>query len=151
LLQQIERIFTDPETASRWRPEAGSTSYRRVCARQRAPQAFEYKRGILQGNEVTKLPQLSNAEPADVIYFRACSHAALTTGITMATAIKAAWAYVLTQESGKTDVLFGQVTNFRAAQPEAGQGIIGMCLNMTPVQVSIKPTTRVRDLLAMIQ
>jgi hypothetical protein len=154
LLQQIETIFSDPEIASRWRPEADFTSYRRVCARQRTPQAFEYWSGILQGSEVTKLPQLPqlpNAEPTDVIYSRACSHAALPTGITMATAIKAAWAWVLAQETGKTDVLFGQVTNCRGAQPEAGHDIIGMCLNITPVRVQLKPATRVCDLLAMIQ
>jgi non-ribosomal peptide synthetase component F len=69
----------------------------------------------------------------------------------MATAIKAAWAYVLAQETGKSDVLFGQVTNCRGILPDGGEGMVGMCLNTTPVRVEVKPTTRVRDVLAMVQ
>jgi amino acid adenylation domain-containing protein len=151
MFRQLQTIYSDLETASQRRPEADFISYRRVCALLRTPQAFKYWRGLLAGSEMTRFPRLGTGEVTPAIYSGECIPAHPPAGITMATAIKAAWAYVLARETGKSDVLFGQVTNCRGIQPEAGQDIIGMCLNTTPVRVQVEPTTRVRDLLAMVQ
>jgi amino acid adenylation domain-containing protein len=151
LFQQLEAIYADPGRSSQRRPEADCISYRRICARLRTPQALDYWKSILAGSEVTRFPRLCVGEVVPAIYSGECAPAPPPAGITMATAIKAAWAYVLARETGKTDVLFGQVTNCRGIQPGAGQEIIGMCLNTTPVRVQVEPTIRVSDLLAMIQ
>jgi amino acid adenylation domain-containing protein len=151
LFQQLEAIYADPGRSSQRRPNADCISYRRTCARLRTPQALEYWKSILAGSEVTRFPRLCVGEVVPAIYSGECAPVPPPAGITMATAIKAAWAYVLARETGKTDVLFGQVTNCRGIQPEAGQEIIGMCLNTTPVRVQVEATIRVRDLLMMIQ
>jgi amino acid adenylation domain-containing protein len=151
LFQQLENIYADPAPSSQRRPQADFTSYRRTCARLRTPRAFDYWKKILAESDVTRFPRLCVGEVTPAIYSENCAPAPPPAGITMATAIKAAWSYVLAQETGKTDVLFGQVTNCRGVQPEAGQDIIGMCLNTTPVRVQVEQSTRVRDLLVMIQ
>ncbi|CAG8351140.1 unnamed protein product [Penicillium salamii] len=151
LFQQLESIYAHPGPASQRRPDADFVSYRRACERLRTPQAFEHWKDLLAGSEVTRLPRLCLGDVAPAFFIGECAPAPPPTGITMATAIKAAWACVLAQETGKSDVLFGQVTNCRGVQPEAGQEIIGMCLNTTPVRVQVDPKTRIRDLLAFTQ
>ncbi|GFF57490.1 hypothetical protein IFM51744_09231 [Aspergillus udagawae] len=158
IVQQLGALYDNPGLAATHRLLANFTSYRLACARLRTPGALNFWRALLTDSEVSRLPRLSPGSETSVIYSGECEPPPPPTGITMATAIKAAWAYVLAQETNRTDVVFGQITNCRGninIGPEvvgrSGQDIIGMCLNTTPVRVKLTSATRVKQLLLAVQ
>ncbi|KAH6623991.1 hypothetical protein B0J18DRAFT_409502 [Chaetomium sp. MPI-SDFR-AT-0129] len=56
-------------------------------------------------------------------------------GITTATVVKAAWAYVLAQASATSDVVFGHTISGRNAAVPGVANMVGPCLNLVPVRV----------------
>jgi len=72
-------------------------------------------------------------------------------GITFATVIKAAWALVLSQLAGRSDVVFGHTISGRNLDVEEVEKIVGACLNVVPVRVILQPTWSVLDLLHHVQ
>ncbi|KAJ5670395.1 uncharacterized protein N7477_005758 [Penicillium maclennaniae] len=152
IFKQLETFYSDSGAALKYHPKEDFISYRKTCARMRTPQALEHWKNLLTDIEITELPRLGYpSELTYAVHHEECKPAEPPAGITQATAIKAAWAYTLAQETGKPEVLFGQITNCRGVQPDAGDEVIGMCLNTTPVRVKVEPTTRVRDFLGMVQ
>ncbi|MCJ1282185.1 hypothetical protein MMC26_001508 [Xylographa opegraphella] len=69
-------------------------------------------------------------------------------GITFATVIKSAWAYVLSQISGSSDVVFGHTIAGRNA---GGDDVVGPCINVVPVRVNLQPIKKIIDLLQQVQ
>ena len=69
-------------------------------------------------------------------------------GITFATVIKSAWAYVLSQISGSSDVVFGHTIAGRNA---GGDDVVGPCINVVPVRVNLQPVKKIIDLLQQVQ
>ena len=131
------------------------SSYVRQCVRLRSPEAMSFWKDRLEGYAVTQLP--SHIPDADVgqemcaFFTKEVSHGPLPRGITMATAVKAAWSYVMRQETSDRNVLFGQVLNCRGIDLPGSRDIFGPCLNISPVQVSYDNPTTVRSLLYVIQ
>ncbi|EEP79372.1 predicted protein [Uncinocarpus reesii 1704] len=129
--------------------------YRRECARLRTPQAFNFWKSLLAGAQVTRVPRCPDEGKVGQcdMYIKECSPAAPPTGITMATAIKAAWSFVLRQETGQQDVVFGQVIDGRAMNLDGVQGTVGTCLNTTPIRVNYQTgaVSTVIDLFRLIQ
>ncbi|KAL4972975.1 hypothetical protein BDW66DRAFT_154247 [Aspergillus desertorum] len=113
------------------------SDYTRTAARLCTPQAVNLWSELVAGSEITRLPRASEGEEAISIYPGEFSTPSLPSGITMATAIKAAWAWVLHEETGKMDILFGQFRSTRGIDLPSGSGtdVIGCCLNITPVRV----------------
>ncbi|KAF7597139.1 hypothetical protein BBP40_009477 [Aspergillus hancockii] len=133
-------------------PEAPDfAAYARRCARLRTPSAMDFWRNFLAESEVTRLPHASKGDEVAVIYPGECSPRSPPPGITMATAIKAAWAWVLHKRTGKLDVLFGQVGSTRGIDIPGATDIIGLCLNITAVRVQFAGLQTVEDLLRMLQ
>jgi aryl carrier-like protein len=71
-------------------------------------------------------------------------------GITLASIIKAAWAFILAQLSGTNDVVFGHVVSGRNLFLEGIDQIVGPCINVVPVRVRFQSST-VLDLLCLVQ
>ena len=69
-------------------------------------------------------------------------------GITFATVIKSAWAYVLSQVSGSLDVVFGHTIAGRNA---GGDDVVGPCINVVPVRVNLQSISKITDLLQQVQ
>ncbi|MCJ1392592.1 hypothetical protein MMC18_005462 [Xylographa bjoerkii] len=69
-------------------------------------------------------------------------------GITFATVIKSAWAYVLSQISGSLDVVFGHTIAGRNA---GGDDVVGPCINVVPVRVNLQSVEKIIDLLQQVQ
>ncbi|KAL4758562.1 uncharacterized protein BDW70DRAFT_162484 [Aspergillus foveolatus] len=159
IIQQLGELYNDPGLAVTHRTLANFTTYRLACARLRTPAALNFWGTLLADSEVTRLPRVSAGSDTSIIYSCECEPPLPPTGITMATAIKAAWAFVLAQETSSTDVVFGQITNCRGnidigpdvGGRRSGQDIIGMCLNTTPVRVKLASTTRIKQLLLAVQ
>ncbi|KAH6714878.1 hypothetical protein BKA61DRAFT_734232 [Leptodontidium sp. MPI-SDFR-AT-0119] len=71
-------------------------------------------------------------------------------GMTFATVLKAAWALVLAQMSGESNVVFGHLVSGRNLALGSGDinGVLGPCLNIIPVRVQLQEKiTTVMDLL----
>lgn len=72
-------------------------------------------------------------------------------GITAATVIKAAWALVLAQMSGTTDVVYGHMVSGRNLPLDGVETIMGPCLNIVPVRAQLESMGTVLNLLQAIQ
>lgn len=70
-------------------------------------------------------------------------------GITIATVIKAAWATILSQISGCSDVVFGVTTWGRNAP--GGENVMGSCMDTIPVRVNLQPNLSPLDLVRRVQ
>ncbi|KAJ5985640.1 Nonribosomal peptide synthetases (NRPS) [Penicillium canescens] len=125
--------------------------YVRECDRLRTPEAFTFWKNQLNGAQITQLPRISDGEDTPVIHMGECSPATPPTGITVATAIKAAWSYVLAQKTGQSDVLFGQMGSCRGIDLPGAEDTLGMCLNTTPVRVRFEGIETVQGLFRAIQ
>ncbi|KAJ0414185.1 hypothetical protein BJY00DRAFT_295577 [Aspergillus carlsbadensis] len=133
------------------------TDYSRTAARLRTPEALGFWSEVVAGSEITSLARVSEGQQDSSVFSAEISPSSPPPGITMATAIKAAWAWVLHTETKKLDILFGQICSTRGISLPTGSGsdVIGCCLNTTPVRVRLDTLKisggTVHDLLNMIQ
>ncbi|MGW7354927.1 amino acid adenylation domain-containing protein [Streptomyces sp. NPDC054784] len=69
-------------------------------------------------------------------------------GVTLNTALQAAWALVLAQRTGHDDVSFGSVLSGRPAEVDGVHEMVGMLVNTVPVRVRTGDSATMADLLA---
>ncbi|MBX6768384.1 MAG: non-ribosomal peptide synthetase, partial [Actinomadura rubrobrunea] len=72
-------------------------------------------------------------------------------GLTLNTVFSAAWALVLSNATGRGDVVFGTAVAGRPADVPRVESVIGMFLNTVPVRVALDPRDTVPDLLRRVQ
>ncbi|MFQ6325806.1 amino acid adenylation domain-containing protein [Nocardia sp. CWNU-33] len=72
-------------------------------------------------------------------------------GVTVNTAVTAAWALNLRVLTGETDVIFGAAVSGRPPELPLVDQTLGMFLTTVPVRVPLEPTMTVRELLTGIQ
>ena len=72
-------------------------------------------------------------------------------GLTLNTVVQGAWALVLAQLAGRTDVVFGAVVSARPPDLPGVEGMVGLFLNTVPVRVRLSGSTPVIELLAELQ
>ncbi|MBC6461931.1 amino acid adenylation domain-containing protein, partial [Actinomadura sp. HBU206391] len=72
-------------------------------------------------------------------------------GLTLNTVLNAAWALVLSNAVGRSDVVFGTAVGGRPAAVPGADQVIGMFLNTVPVRVTLDPRETALDLLRRIQ
>ncbi|RSM88015.1 non-ribosomal peptide synthetase [Kibdelosporangium aridum] len=72
-------------------------------------------------------------------------------GLTLNTVVQGAWALVLAQLSGRTDVVFGAAVSARPPDLPGVEGMVGLFLNTVPVRVRLRGSMPVIELLAELQ
>ncbi|MBJ8343263.1 non-ribosomal peptide synthetase [Antrihabitans sp. YC2-6] len=72
-------------------------------------------------------------------------------GVTMNTAVQAAWAMVLATLTGRTDVVFGGTVSGRPPQLAGVEQMLGLFINTLPVRVALDPAETLAQLLTRIQ
>ncbi|SMD25144.1 non-ribosomal peptide synthetase [Kibdelosporangium aridum] len=87
--------------------------------------------------------------PADLS--RSVGELARRHGLTLNTLVQGAWALVLAQLAGRTDVVFGAVVSARPPDLPGVEGMVGLFLNTVPVRVRLDGSTPVMQLLAELQ
>lgn len=118
---------------------------------------YDYWRSLLQGSSMTSVvhreqPRYGASELKSKTLKRNISLPALTTrNITTATILKAAWTSALAQLSGRSDIVFGNLISGRNVAVEGVESIVGPCLNILPVRITLDPTWTALDLLRRIQ
>lgn len=121
------------------------------------PGHYDYWRSLLRGSSMTGVvyreqPKYGAPELKSKMLKRNISLPALTTrNITTATILKAAWTSALAQLSGRSDIVFGNLISGRNVAVEGVESIVGPCLNILPVRITIDPTWTALDLLRRIQ
>ncbi|MCX5046521.1 amino acid adenylation domain-containing protein [Aldersonia sp. NBC_00410] len=72
-------------------------------------------------------------------------------GVTVNTAVQAAWAMLLHTMTGRADVVFGGTVSGRPADIDGVEQMIGLFINTLPVRVQLDPAESVADLLRRVQ
>ncbi|GAA4703571.1 hypothetical protein GCM10023263_46960 [Phytohabitans rumicis] len=72
-------------------------------------------------------------------------------GVTLNTAVQAAWAVVLGLHTGRTDVVFGATVAVRPTAAPGAAEPVGLCVNTVPVRVRLDPARTLADLLTTVQ
>ncbi|RYP81490.1 hypothetical protein DL769_001961 [Monosporascus sp. CRB-8-3] len=117
-------------------------------------EGYRYWRGLLAGSFMTDVvartgPPLRGATDAVAHVNRTISYAPLKAhDITFATMLKAAWAMVLSQYSGRSDIVFGHTMSGRSS---GAADVVGPCINVVPVRVPLQPDWTGLDLLRFVQ
>ncbi|MEV0119910.1 amino acid adenylation domain-containing protein, partial [Streptomyces sp. NPDC050844] len=142
-----------------------ATSYRDYLAwlqRQDRPAARAAWQAELAGAEEPTLvapadPGRRPGEPANLItdlsaeLTQDLTRLARGQGVTLNTVIQAAWALVLGQLAGRTDVVFGATAAGRPAELPGVESMVGLFMNTLPVRVRLEAAQPVAQLLADLQ
>ncbi|MEV2250527.1 amino acid adenylation domain-containing protein [Streptomyces sp. NPDC050147] len=142
-----------------------ATSYRDYLAwlqRQDKPAARAAWQAELAGADTPTLvapadPGRRPGEPANLItdlspeLTQDLTRLARGQGVTLNTVIQAAWALVLGQLAGRTDVVFGATAAGRPAELPGVESMVGLFMNTLPVRVRLEAATTVSQLLTDLQ
>ncbi|GAA2336138.1 non-ribosomal peptide synthetase [Dactylosporangium salmoneum] len=71
--------------------------------------------------------------------------------VTLNTVVQAAWAVLLVQLTGRTDVVFGTTVSGRPAAVPGVEDMVGFCINTLPVRVALDPAQPWTGLLDRVQ
>ncbi|MGY0503502.1 amino acid adenylation domain-containing protein [Nocardia sp. FBN12] len=81
----------------------------------------------------------------------ALAHYRTERGITVNTLVQTAWALLLAELTGHTDVVFGTTVSGRPPDLAGAERIVGMLVNTVPVRIGLVPDEPVGELLARVQ
>ncbi len=118
---------------------------------------YDYWKALLQGSSMTSIvhreqPSYGASDLNMITLKRSVKLQTPTSkNITQASILKAAWILVLSQLSGLSDVVFGNLISGRNATVEGVESIVGPCLNIIPVRIRLEPKWTGLDLLRKIQ
>lgn len=155
LVQELKSLYTGQDL-----PESTAFSdHIHECMHQkRSPDALNYWKARLKGSSISYIDRRDRGQDATMCQEGHHITTATSTvtspsvkGITVATIVNTAWSLVLSQRTNRLDVLFGTATNGRNGYSSQGGNLIGLCMNQTPVRVTLDHTETVRSLLETVQ
>ncbi|KAI8626692.1 hypothetical protein F5Y19DRAFT_218284 [Xylariaceae sp. FL1651] len=122
---------------------------------------YEFWRSVLQTSSMTVMKDVrrsssSAGQPIIGTYrvlrtIHVPRHAGADSGITQATVFTAACAFMLSRETGSTDITFGRLVSGRQGLPLNCQTLVGPCTNQIPVRVQLDRASSPREMLAQVQ
>ncbi|MFJ8314263.1 MULTISPECIES: amino acid adenylation domain-containing protein, partial [unclassified Streptomyces] len=104
----------------------------------------------LDSNREPVLPEQVSIELSEE-FTAAATAAARTAGLTLNTLLQGAWAVLLSQMTGKQDVVFGATVSGRPAELAGVESMIGLFINTLPVRARLDPAEPLTGLLSRIQ
>jgi amino acid adenylation domain-containing protein/non-ribosomal peptide synthase protein (TIGR01720 family) len=161
----LEQLFTlyQNNGSAKGLPEPGSyRDYLEWIARQDSVEAARVWQETLRGLEEPALvgppgqalapviPEQVRAELSPELSARIKAESRRH-GLTLNTVVSAAWALLLSNVTGRADVVFGTPVAGRPADLPGAQFTVGMFLNTIPVRVALDPAEPVGELLRRIQ
>ncbi|KAI9043203.1 putative nonribosomal peptide synthase [Aspergillus affinis] len=154
----LEKILNDLGKLYEGQTLSTPTSYAdyvRKCAEMRTPDSLRFWSNLLVGSTPTTIPLTPSRDHPEETCIVAAHDIPIAipppSGITWATIVKAAWSYVLRQETGKDDLNFCQMVNCRYVDVPEPENIVGPCLNPIPVRIQYDASWTVKDLLLAVQ
>ncbi|MFJ7056385.1 amino acid adenylation domain-containing protein [Streptomyces griseobrunneus] len=163
ILGDLFRIYGDGGTAERLEPTVPFQDYLGWVGEQDRDQAERAWKGVLSGVDgatlvadgagtgssdrgqrrvVTELSERAAAELTALARSRE---------LTINTLVQGAWALLLTELTGRQDVVYGNTVAGRPPELPGSDRMVGLMMNTVPARVRINPAEPVADLLARIQ
>ncbi|MFD8658318.1 amino acid adenylation domain-containing protein [Streptomyces globisporus] len=163
ILGDLFRIYGDGGTADRLEPTVPFQDYLGWVGEQDRDRAERAWRGVLSGVDgatlvadgagtgssdrgqrrvVTELSERTTAELTALARSRE---------LTVNTLVQGAWALLLTELTGRQDVVYGNTVAGRPPELPGSDRMVGLMMNTVPTRVRIDPAEPVADLLARIQ
>ncbi|MGC4928833.1 amino acid adenylation domain-containing protein [Streptomyces sp. DT117] len=163
ILGDLFRIYGDGGTADRLEPTVPFQDYLGWVGEQDRDQAERAWKGVLSGVDgatlvadgagtgssdrgqrrvVTELSERTTAELTALARSRE---------LTVNTLVQGAWALLLTELTGRQDVVYGNTVAGRPPELPGSDRMVGLMMNTVPTRVRIDPAEPVADLLARIQ
>ncbi|WP_433397365.1 amino acid adenylation domain-containing protein [Streptomyces sp. CA-146814] len=163
ILGDLFRIYGDGGTADRLEPTVPFQDYLGWVGEQDRDQAERAWRGVLSGVDGATLvadgtgtgssdrgqrrvvAELSERTAAELTAL------ARSRELTINTLVQGAWALLLTELTGRQDVVYGNTVAGRPPELPGSDRMVGLMMNTVPARVRIDPAEPVADLLARIQ
>ncbi|XQE79490.1 amino acid adenylation domain-containing protein [Streptomyces microflavus] len=163
ILGDLFRIYGDGGTAERLEPTVPFQDYLGWVGEQDRDQAERAWKGVLSGVDgatlvadgagtgssdrgqrrvVTELSEQAAAELTALARSRE---------LTINTLVQGAWALLLTELTGRQDVVYGNTVAGRPPELAGSDRMVGLMMNTVPARVRVDPAEPVADLLARIQ
>ncbi|MGN2362570.1 non-ribosomal peptide synthetase [Streptomyces luridiscabiei] len=163
ILGDLFRIYGDGGTADRLEPTVPFQDYLGWVGEQDRDRAERAWKGLLSGVDgatlvadgagtgssdrgqrrvVTELSERTTAELTALARSRE---------LTVNTLVQGAWALLLTELTGRQDVVYGNTVAGRPPELPGSDRMVGLMMNTVPTRVRIDPAEPVADLLARIQ
>lgn len=130
----------------------GFPSYVGSLVNQDKTDSLQYWCALLKGSSMPEVCTQHDSRQHHVPLVHFASAAVKTStelppGITTSTIIRAAWAQVLAQHTGTSDVMFGEVVSGRNTGNPLAERAAGCCANIVPVRVPFNHSWTAQDLL----
>ncbi|KAK1570243.1 non-ribosomal peptide synthetase [Colletotrichum navitas] len=122
-----------------------------------AESSSRYWSSVFEGGEFTSFPPkpLLTARTSEIttsaFACRSVPHPSPSTGVTVTTILRAAWALVIAQFSGSEDVVFGITTSGRNAALDSIETVVGPTIATVPLRVKCNGKTPIHEFLEEIQ
>ncbi|KAJ5874498.1 Nonribosomal peptide synthetases (NRPS) [Penicillium soppii] len=126
--------------------------YMRVRCAQGTSKSFDYWRKVLDGATMPTLWQPRPGPPGCLsLHMQDIQLPLPPTGITRATLLMSAWAWVLAVITGRSDVVFGYVSSGRDVPLDGANDFIGSAVTTVPLRLIIQRSWSIADFLWAIQ
>ena len=160
-LPRIFDAFRAGYEGNEMQPSPPFADYVMEAARSANNGQHDYWKGLLRGSSMThfvkreqpvyRAADLTTSSVSPEIRRSIKVPSLAAKNITAATILKAAWAVTLAQLSGKSDVVFGNLTSGRNIPMAGVESIVGPCVNIIPVRIKLEPKWTVQELLRRVQ
>ncbi|KAI1739959.1 hypothetical protein F4680DRAFT_466122 [Xylaria scruposa] len=120
-----------------------------------------YWNGLLKGSSLTSIAQIllpktsqltARDSPLEKIVVEGDIHIPqLRGGITLASVTSSAWAIVLSEITGRKDVVYGSLVSGRDVAMEGIENVVGPCLDIVPVRAQVHENLLIHELFRSIQ
>jgi amino acid adenylation domain-containing protein len=128
------------------------TDYMRVRCAQNTSKAFDYWRKVLDGAIMATLWQPQPGPPGGLsFHMQGVQLPSPPTGITRATLLMSAWAWVLAIITGRSDIVFGYVSSGRDVPLDGTNDFVGAAVTTVPLRLVIQNSWYIADFLWAVQ
>ncbi|KAL4787135.1 hypothetical protein BJX76DRAFT_354543 [Aspergillus varians] len=105
----------------------------------------------LQTTQILSSPSGSRSHIEPLTLRREVDHHPRLPDITVATLVKASIAYVLSRHAGLSEIILGQVVHGRGSPLPGMETVLGPCINLLPIRISLSQEHTITDLLRHVQ
>ncbi|KAJ6038258.1 uncharacterized protein N7446_005068 [Penicillium canescens] len=126
--------------------------YMRVRCAQNTSKAFDYWRKVLDGATMATLWRPRPGPPGCLsLHMKDVQLPLPPTGITRATLLMSAWAWVLAVITSRSDVVFGYVSSGRDVPLDGANDFVGSAVTTVPLRLVIQKSWSIADFLWAVQ
>lgn len=155
ILDTLRKLYHQQDD---YEPHLGSfADYVADLNRQTSYTGYNYWRGLLDGSAMTELIPAIKSDHQGPLRMASTKEKVISVpkskgeGITTSTVISCAWAHVLAQYTGKSDVVFGDTISGRnVVNPSISSTVVGCCATNVPMRVRFADSSGEHSILQLL-